>query len=853
MDSTPAVFSDISFQKDFIDAVIANPCTGDPCENGGKCELNSAGGYTCHCIDDYSGDTCSLDLKMIDDCANQPCQNGGICEDNIGGYTCTCQEGFYGDSCENVLTFCRDSNVFITQGPRATYPWAAFLIMQAGRANIGTPFCTGSIIDEQHILTTASCVFNTDKSLIGVQYGVEGPEPVLSEAVSDVFVHPLYSFYEFNSKAADIAIIRLSHTIDFNNFVQPACLSDEVDTSVGKECKVLGIQGDGNIGEANVNSIGLDYCENWNPSFALKNIHHKCFTYADPNRDICNSGVGASVWCVDELMQPVIHGLTAFGQSCSEDGTPGVSTNIGYFRAWILQITSQDGPSCAVNNCEGICVEQKYNDEFVVQYPGYICQGIDPCEDGVDTCPTQSSCQTKPDEENGFSCDCAVGLTLDEDTCVDIDECQDENSCGVNQTCVNTEGSFSCICSEGFESTEEGCVDIDECLEEGACGEGAICTNNLGAAATCSCPEGLEGNAYKKCDYPPQFCSHPRVDGAVTGNVVLTGCLPPFKDGSVCNPRCGRSGYVISTGVDAITCNCVQPDGGCEWSGHDIQCVNQKRMTTAPPTTFTTETTVPTFAPTCEPLNDLYPSFPKVRLECNTVDGRATGGANCKVFCLSGGARSSVNEVNCLCKGTKCKWEEWKALKKNEIKCIDPNAKQPVVGCNVKKDVGKYLGDGVVLGCDDIFSKSCSVGCAERSASPNLKKLNCNCKSKKGTTKCKLKETKKLKKKGGLTCSVSTGRGRKISRNDRPAMQDLSCPNPYEKYGESFEYGVLMECDNFDFGGKCVLSCNGTPSGLGLTHLYNLKLLKIFFNHDKFLKSTASAIRKETATGIAAK
>jgi secreted trypsin-like serine protease len=106
----------------------------------------------------------------------------------------------------------------------------------------------------------------------------------------------------------------------------------------------------------------------------LKNIHHKCFTYADSDRDICNSGVGASLWCVDELMQPVIHGLTAFGQSCSDDGTPGVSTNIGYFRAWILQITTQDGPSCAENDCEGVCVEQKYNDEFIVQYPGYICQ-----------------------------------------------------------------------------------------------------------------------------------------------------------------------------------------------------------------------------------------------------------------------------------------------------------------------------------------------------------------------------------------------------------------------------------------------------------------------------------------------
>lgn len=73
-------------------------------------------------------------------------------------------------------------------------------------------------------------------------------------------------------------------------------------------------------------------------------------------------------------MQPVIHGLTAFGQSCDEDGTPGVSTNIGYFHAWIKQILSHGEASCLDSDCEGVCVEQKYNDEFIVQYPGYICQ-----------------------------------------------------------------------------------------------------------------------------------------------------------------------------------------------------------------------------------------------------------------------------------------------------------------------------------------------------------------------------------------------------------------------------------------------------------------------------------------------
>ena len=44
---------------------------------------------------------------------------------------------------------------------------------------------------------------------------------------------------------------------------------------------------------------------------------------------------------------------------------------------------------------------------------------------------------------------CADGFTLNETTCIDINEC-DTNVCSPSANCINTKGSFSCKCLPGF-------------------------------------------------------------------------------------------------------------------------------------------------------------------------------------------------------------------------------------------------------------------------------------------------------------------------------------------------------------------------------------------------------------------
>lgn len=53
------------------------PCeTQSPCLNGGICENNGAGGYTCVCSSNYLGINCET---LVNHCDPNPCQNDGVC------------------------------------------------------------------------------------------------------------------------------------------------------------------------------------------------------------------------------------------------------------------------------------------------------------------------------------------------------------------------------------------------------------------------------------------------------------------------------------------------------------------------------------------------------------------------------------------------------------------------------------------------------------------------------------------------------------------------------------------------------------------------------------------------------
>lgn len=114
--------------------VSADPCSPDPCWNGGVCSANGSA-FICNCQHGFSGQKCQLrstdcpvnscvngicrldkagapqcfctpgfagklcDINQ-DECASSPCKNGALCVDEVNGYKCVCKDDTYGHHCE---------------------------------------------------------------------------------------------------------------------------------------------------------------------------------------------------------------------------------------------------------------------------------------------------------------------------------------------------------------------------------------------------------------------------------------------------------------------------------------------------------------------------------------------------------------------------------------------------------------------------------------------------------------------------------------------------------------------------------------------------------------------------------
>lgn len=90
-----------------------------------------------------------------------------------------------------------------------------------------------------------------------------------------------------------------------------------------------------------------------------------------------------------------------------------------------------------------------------------------------------------------FKCEAGFKLSLgDNSTCIDIDECSEDNIICLNGNCENREGSYHCHCHHGYELSEfnKTCIDIDECAREvSPCSHRCL---NLPGSYQCGCPYG---------------------------------------------------------------------------------------------------------------------------------------------------------------------------------------------------------------------------------------------------------------------------------------------------------------------------------------------------------------------------
>ncbi|XP_029460527.1 vitamin K-dependent protein Z [Rhinatrema bivittatum] len=209
-------------------------CSSDPCMNNGTCE-DTIRSYTCTCPEDYSGNNCQFAKNECYPQMNDGCQH--FCRPGYRSYHCSCAEGYdLGEdnkscfptdryACGRVLA-AEESSEMKTASAEKTlqnrFPWQVLLINSEGKG-----FCSGVILNQNFVLTTAECTQKYSPSSIKVVAGkLKNHEPEINKQVIQVINIQVHMRYSAETGENNIALLQLNTNLTYNNFCLPVCIPE---------------------------------------------------------------------------------------------------------------------------------------------------------------------------------------------------------------------------------------------------------------------------------------------------------------------------------------------------------------------------------------------------------------------------------------------------------------------------------------------------------------------------------------------------------------------------------------------------------------------------------------------------
>uniref|UniRef100_A0A8C9R510 chymotrypsin n=1 Tax=Scleropages formosus TaxID=113540 RepID=A0A8C9R510_SCLFO len=235
-----------------------------------------------------------------------------------------------------------------------SWPWQVSMRYQ------GSHMCGGSLINNRWILSAAHCftLISRWTMVLGLQTQ-QGTNPnAVSVSVSKITVNPNYNG---NTHDNDLALVQLSSTVNFNNYIQPVCLAAAGSTFYnGTKTWVTGwgyiqsgvfLPPPGILQEVEVPVIGNGKCNClYGPGSITKNM--LCAGLLAGGKDSCQGDSGGplvvkqgSVW--------VQAGIVSFGNGCAEPNYPGVYTRVSPYQSWISSVITSNLPGFVTYSSSG--------------------------------------------------------------------------------------------------------------------------------------------------------------------------------------------------------------------------------------------------------------------------------------------------------------------------------------------------------------------------------------------------------------------------------------------------------------------------------------------------------------------
>ncbi|XP_068444383.1 trypsin II-P29-like [Clinocottus analis] len=248
-------------------------------------------------------------------------------------------------------------NTRIVGGQNASpgsWPWLVSL------NNDGGPFCAGSLIDNQWVLTAAHCINRNDLLRTTVFLGrlsQSGPNVnEVSRGLERIVCHPSYDFL---TNENDICLLKLSAPVEFTDYIQPVCLASAGSTfhpGVNSWVSGFGLteadafSGSDVLQEVNVPIVGNNECRCAYPELTDNMI---CAGFREGGKDACQGDSGSALVTKKDFVW-IQSGVVSFGKGCARAMTPGVYTRVSEYQKWIADITDSSKPGFVTHTSTGV-------------------------------------------------------------------------------------------------------------------------------------------------------------------------------------------------------------------------------------------------------------------------------------------------------------------------------------------------------------------------------------------------------------------------------------------------------------------------------------------------------------------
>merc|ERR1719312_1248751 len=224
--------------------------------------------------------------------------------------------------------------------PMHSRPYQAFLQSCSSQ---GCAMCGATLLNKRYALTAMHCVDGASNLVVSLgEHNIAGNIETIAPQTIRVERVIKRSDYNENDVNNDIAILKLSSDVFFNNNVVPACLPTDTRTYAGYNAYVSGW---GTTSEGGSTSNVLKITE----QTILANTDSVCVTGAGENpvrnskmcaykagTDSCQGDSGGPL-VVQEDGRWTIVGVVSYGIGCARTGYAGVYARVNNYLDWINQ------------------------------------------------------------------------------------------------------------------------------------------------------------------------------------------------------------------------------------------------------------------------------------------------------------------------------------------------------------------------------------------------------------------------------------------------------------------------------------------------------------------------------------